>query len=237
MWLEGAPPDEHVDRAFKRVRGRDLAVLIDRMPDGERVEAKYPQGSTRRPGLGWNARDIRERERDRIGPVERAPQGPVEAGKLREHGLIGARADKPWGEAVGIPAQVRLPGSGGIDESTRQFIESRIAEPARRVPISFAHGRDQPRSIGLAVDPKPGGDGKAAAPGHRMSNVARLAQKVRPEGELCLEELLWVPHAASNPAPMRRAITSSATRSPSGGMWSSRSIIVATPPKRERASA
>ena len=124
------------------------------------------------------------------------------------------------------------------DVGPAEPVEHRLAGQHLELRVVARQHLEQPGGIGVAIDVQHQPDIGAAAALRPLRHRVRLVEQV--PGEVLLQRA-QVAHAAAGeptePAPaMARACPSSATSSGSGGILSSRSIMVDTGPQRRIAS-
>ena len=132
-----------------------------------------------------------------------------------------------------------MAGRARLDVSVAHLVEHLVAEIKMQQLVVVAHGLDQPRTVGIAVDTE--------------QHVALLARAVEDFSQhlfVAIEDAALklgllsgeVAHPARLPAgrifpAISRVLATSTSSSSSGGMLSSRSIMVETRPKRFNAEA
>jgi hypothetical protein len=138
-----------------------------------------------------------------------------------------------FGQSIAEPADRRMPRRMRLKVGRGQCVEGLIAHHLRQHAEVVTQGADQARAIGMLVDVQ-----------HRRA-AGQCAQQrivVVPLHDRVLQRPLLRQQAAAHAATAcvddkasactRRAMSSSPSNSASGGMWSSRSIIVGTAPTR-----
>ena len=128
-----------------------------------------------------------------------------------------------------------MPGRARLDVSVAHLVEHLVAEIKMQQLMVVAHGLDQPRTIGIAIDPE-----------QHVALLARAVENFSQHRFVAIEDAALkfgllsceVTHSAGKTFPaISRVLATSSSSSSSGGMLSSRSIMVETRPKRFRAAA
>src|SRR5437879_861651 len=128
------------------------------------------------------------------------------------------------------PAQVRMPGRARLDVSVAHLVEHLVAEIKMQQLMVVAHCLDQPRTIGIAIDPE-----------QHLALLARAVEDFSQHRFVAIKDaalkLGLLSHEVAHPAclpagrifpAISRVLATSSSNSSSGGMLSSRSIMVET---------
>ena len=128
-----------------------------------------------------------------------------------------------------------MAGRTRLDIGVPHLVEHFVTEIEMQQFMVVAHGLDQPRAIGVAIDPE-----------QHVALLARAVEDFSQHRFVAIEDAALklgllsgeVAHAADNTlSAISRVLATSSTNSSSGGMLSSRSIMVETRPKRFSAAA
>src|SRR6266404_1120852 len=141
------------------------------------------------------------------------------------------------GQALRKPAQVRMFRWPCPDIGMPHLVEHLVTEIEVQQLVVVAHGLDQPRAVGIAID----AEQRLA---FLFGAIENLGQNRIVSGQNAALERALLPRKIAHPASLpgstcsaiARVRMTSSSSSSSGGMLSSRSIMVETRPKRFNAA-
>src|SRR5262245_13639882 len=227
---------------MKRLRRRALA--FQRRPDvgGAGREGEPDRGRLRhedetRPVLGRKSGERLDAKRLGVGAVEDVGEGLLQLGDFDHLAVLGEGrvVTHESGEMAPEPARAPLIGRIGGDIGFHQSGEGLIAEIGVKLLVVLADDLGEPGGIGIAVDTEQhlallfvavldlAKDGVVAGENAALEAVLDLAKGLHSAASSRLP--------FSTAPAIARAWLSSSTSSASGGMLSSRSIMVETGPK------
>ena len=177
----------------------------------------------------------------RVGGIEGIVQRFLERGEIGENRMVAVRGGgfQEIRQPLREPAQVRMMRWLRRDIGVSHRVEHLVAEIAVKQLVIVAHGIDQPRTVGVLVDPEQHFALFFRAVENFGQNRFVAAQDAALEIALQPGEFahLACRTCGNIVAAISRARLTSATSSSSGGMLSSRSIMVETRPNRFSAAA
>src|SRR3990170_4926106 len=238
------PPDHDGLRLGQMLRFRRYGFALERRPDfgGISVEGEADCGWMRledetRPRLGYERRERVDTKRLGVRPVEGIGERLLQLGELGDLSMFGVglafphEGGKVTAEPPRTPLVRRIGGDIGFDQTRKTL----IAEIGMQLLIVVAENLGEPRDIGVAIDAEQhvtlllgavfdlGKDGVVAGKNAALEGLLQLFE--------ALHSAASSRFSPSTSRAMERAWSSSSTSSASGGMLSSRSIMVDTGPK------